>query len=451
MKDPKQRDSDRDRREEPEPPVGYKVIEPGPARVQQQSGPQEPEEPLRYKVIEPAPAPSPKPSAEPEEPKIPNNYRVIEPEPRSQDAEAEDLYSFRAKEEEEARQAAAQAAAAAAAKRAQASGQTGQAVEEWVERLRKFAESPKRVMMAAGVGLGVFAVLLLAVVWLTSSPEGRYDLGTATNDAAGLNGRLYVEWDQHLTYRLKIEPSDPSQIAGFSLAVGHPAQPQAVTIHLQNPEGFVLCSTEIVLRYDPRVAVADAAARQAAEATDEDVDSTEPPAPATGLAQQYAQEAAREQGKDIFQNQLAPDGQIAAITAQGTIPCSKKAYENTTYWSFTADFPPLADQSAMVERLNDARDAARRAEEAKRRKAHRPTVKLLPFSIEGDDSIVAFDPAHGVIETNGEKIFYFTPGAAGSNPAWQDYPVSIHYRCDRASNCEIMHAGAGALRARLKR
>jgi hypothetical protein len=72
--------------------------------------------------------------------------------------------------------------------------------------------------------------------------------------------------------------------------------------------------------------------------------------------------------------------------------------------------------------------------------------------MEGDDSIVEFDATRGVIETRGGKTFYFDKtGGQGADPKWQDYPVSIHYRCDRAASCILTQARLGALRARTNR
>jgi hypothetical protein len=82
----------------------------------------------------------------------------------------------------------------------------------------------------------------------------------------------------------------------------------------------------------------------------------------------------------------------------------------------------------------------------------KPTLKLLPFALEGDDAIVELDASRGFIETSGRKIFFFDKtGGQGADPKWQEYPVSIHYKCDRISNCTLTHAGLGALRAKLKK
>ena len=168
-------------------------------------------------------------------------------------------------------------------------------------------------------------------------------------------------------------------------------------------------------------------------------------------AQLEAQELKREQGKDIFQNQIAPDGQVAAINAQGEISCSAKAYENTTQWSFSTNFPSLGEQEEWLERQQKMRPSAAQ-KSAARKKAAKPAVKLLPFSVEGDDAIIEFDVNRGVIETIGRKTFFIDKTSTqNAGPVWQEYPVSIHFRCNWSSDCTLMHSGAGALRARLRR
>jgi hypothetical protein len=192
-----------------------------------------------------------------------------------------------------------------------------------------------------------------------------------------------------------------------------------------------LCSTEIVLKYDARNGSASAAS-----------------APDT-------QEAARELGKDVFQNQIGPDGQIAAINAQGETPCSAKDYENTSTWSFTSNFPSLAEQDELLKRQEKAQANTERpsaqASATRKRMVAKAAVKLLPFSIEGDDAIVEFDASNGIVETRWRKSFFVdkTSGAAADS-RWQDFPVSIHYKCDRSSDCILVHSGLGALRARLR-
>jgi hypothetical protein len=379
-----------------------------------------------------------------EEPRL--GYKVIAPEPKNHDDELAQealLYPFRAEMETKAQEAAAEPPIQRPTFRA-----------VWGERIRKFAESPMRVYAASGVGIGVLlGIVLVVVFWSMGSPDGRYDLGWVTSDASGLKGHLLVEWDKQLDYRLRIEPSDANRQAGFALTVAHSPSPLSVQIHLLNSEGFVLCSREIVLNYDAREAVG-AAANHAGSGAGRAEENTPSNAQLTQASDALAaaQEAERELGKDVFQNQIGADGEIEAVYAQGSIPCSAKAYEHAVGWSFSTDFPSLAGQDELLALQKEAwAKAARLSAEAHRRKAPKSAIKLLPFSIEGDDAIVAFDPTHGVIQTRGEKTFFFNKTIANADPAWQDYPVSIHYKCDRSSSCTLMHAGLGAMRARLIR
>lgn len=330
--------------------------------------------------------------------------------------------------------------------------------EALIERIRIFAQNPTRVYAAAGVGLGILLGVVIAIVlWLTGNPEGRYDLGSVTSNAAGLKGHLFIEWDKKVNYRLTLEPSDPDLKAGFALAVSSSPRPLSIEVHLQDSQGFALCAKNIVLRFDARKAAALVASMSdtQADTTDADKTSDDQLAQSLDIARLEAQEPGRELGKDLFQNQIGPDGQIAAINAQGEIPCSKKAYENTVSWSFSPNFPSLAEQNELLKRQEEKAKAERLASEelvASKRRVSRPAVAPLPFSIEGDDVIVEFDADHGVIETRGRKTFFFdrTSGAV-TDSRWQDYPVSIHYRCDRSSNCTVMHQGLGALRTRMRR
>jgi hypothetical protein len=326
----------------------------------------------------------------------------------------------------------------------------------WIERIQRFAQNPTRVYATAGVGLGVlFGVVFAVVFWQLNHAEGRYDLGSFTSSAAGLKGHLWIEWDKKVAYRLTIEPSEPHQEAAFAHAVARSPRPLSIQIHLQDSQGFVLCTREIVLKYDARNAEALAASTPDSPALKMDAVNlpANQPAQTIDLAQLDAQEAARERDQEIFQNQIGPDGQITAINAHGEIPCSKTAYEKTTNWSFTPDFPSLAEQDQWLKRQRElSAGAARASSTASAARKKKAAIQLLPFTVEGDDAIVDFDAAQGVIATRGRKTFFLDKAAgAAADSAWQDYPVNIHYRCDQSSNCTLTHSGLGGLRARMKR
>jgi len=323
--------------------------------------------------------------------------------------------------------------------------------------VQQSAPNPIKIYLLAGVGLGLlFGCIFAFFSWRMSSQEGPYDLGPVTSSAVGLRGHLYIRWDKKLEYRLSFGPSAPEQQAGFALAVAHSPQPLSISIHLQDAQGFVLCSREVVLKYTGGDAPAPGASNPDAAAGSANAENLAGGEQSHGMQDLLAaQEAERELGKEVFKNEIGSDGQITGINAQGEIPCSEKAYANTSSWSFTSNFPPIAeqDEQGKHEEAAQGSDEHTSAKAGTRRKiAAIPPPVLLPFSVEGDDAIVDFDLSSGVIETRDNKTFFAGKSIGMSlDSRWLDYPVNIHYRCDQSSTCTLTHAGAGALRARLKR
>jgi hypothetical protein len=328
--------------------------------------------------------------------------------------------------------------------------------EVWIPRIRKFLENPTNRYASIGVGLGiVVGVAVAAITWYVNNPSGRYDLGPVTSDAAGLRGRLFVKWEDQLHYRLELEPSYPERIPGFSLAAGNPPRPLSVAIQLRDAQGSELCSKEILLRYDAKRAEALAPVPHGAE-TEAQRASDHSAAEGDNTAQADGAEAAREKDKDLFELQAGKDGQIASIDAQGDLPCSRSAYENATAWSFVPDFPSVAEQKDLLERLKERQEYAenlgRRAASPVNKKAKKPAPNTVVFFIEGDDSIVEFDAASGIIETRGRKTFAIDrSGAEAAVLRGGDLPMRIHYRCDQTGNCALTSQGAGVLHTRLRK
>jgi hypothetical protein len=308
----------------------------------------------------------------------------------------------------------------------------------------------------AGLGL-LFGCVIAVVSSRLGNPEEPHDWGSATSDSAGLKGHLFTQWDKKLEYRVALQPSDPNRQAGFAHAVAHSPRPLSIEIHLRDAQGFVLCSRDILLKYDPGSAPALAATNPAPQAGTADAANAAGNPPAHAVEELLAaQEAERELGKEVFKNDIGPDGQIAAIDAQGEFPCSEKAYASAFSWSFAPDFPSLVEQDALLKGQSEPQASVGQppgATPAARKKAPRISAPpLLSFTIEGDDAIVEFDVSRGIIETRAGKTFLFNKGGGEiANPKWQDYPVNIHYICDQASACTITHSGAGALRVRLSR
>lgn len=282
------------------------------------------------------------------------------------------------------------------------------------------------VNTAIFLGLGILVgIAVFALPWLFGNSSGRNDLGTVVSSPDGLNGHLYMEWDGQLEYRLKIEPGDQSQLAGFALAVSHAPRPVSFYIQLLDSKDLALCGMHILLKYDPGNAAA--------------------------LARLQAEELEREHGNDLFQNVVGQDGQIAAISSKGTMPCSKRAWTKAVSWIFTSNFPSLDEQNALYDAKAESLSSAANLS-SRKRAMPKPAQNLASYSIEGDDAIVEYDVTRGTIETtSGKTFFIYKNSGEGTGSKWQDYPVSIHYRCDRASMCTLTNARAGALRARLSR
>ena len=312
------------------------------------------------------------------------------------------------------------------------------------------------IYAAVAAIIGVLAGLVVAVIfWGPSGHNSPYDLGTIVYSDDGITGQLILTWDKNFGYRLVVGPNDPVRMAGFSQAVNNAPRPFSVDIQLKDSKGSVLCGKTILLKFDPRKA-AELAATDGSAASD----SAAQVAHALDIASAEAQELTREHDQDVFQNDLDREGQTETITAQGEMPCPKQAFDRTTSWNFSPNFLTVDQQAELQNHLNSngpdtsappTQSAAIPPAPRKRTKKKAP-VAPAAFAIEGDDELVNFDFAKGIMETGGRKFFAIDKLSVGNNlAAWQDVPANIHYRCDLNSLCIIKRAGAGVLYARLRR
>jgi hypothetical protein len=178
------------------------------------------------------------------------------------------------------------------------------------------------------------------------------DLGAMSSSSAGLTGHLLTEWDDRLAYRLAVEPSDPALKAAFALALNQPPRPLSVRIRLLDSSGADLCDQQILFKYDAGAALISGAAPPSDGASSMGDASGFPAAPGY-LARLEAEELQREHGRDLFENDMGADGQIAAVHARGEMPCSKQAYLSTSNWSFTPDFPIVSQPAQGAKAANN--------------------------------------------------------------------------------------------------
>jgi hypothetical protein len=324
--------------------------------------------------------------------------------------------------------------------------------EEWMPRIRQFMAVPTNFYATVGIGFGVlFGIAVAAISWHISNPTGPYDLGSVTSTAVGLKGRLYTKWDKKLQYRLAFEPSAPEQLEGFAAAVESSPHPLSIGIQLTDAQGFVLCSKDILIKFDSRNAELKGVQAEA------DNTHPDPQLQNSQGSMAEAEERVREKGKDIFKNQLGPNGQVVSISAQGELPCSASAYESAITWSFTPDFPSLTEQEALIHHLDEkvanAVTNSPAVIAARRRAAARAAANPPPkFFIEGEDAIVDYDATSGIISTrNGKSFTIDRTGTEAASLKGRDFPLRVHYRCDQFGACILLSAGAGVQHTRLRK
>lgn len=307
--------------------------------------------------------------------------------------------------------------------------------------------NPTLLIAVLGAGIGLMVGLIFAMIsWHGSSAHGPYDLKTVDASGYGLKGHLYTKWEDRLGYRLTIEPDDPARRDGFSLAVRNSPRPLAIDIQLHDPLGFVLCTKTILLKYDPKAALAHRDPHGVSlVSTGTKVEA------GMDVAKLEAAELQREQGKDVFQDSVGADGKIDLLNAQGQLGCSMKEYENAASWNFLPDFPTVSEQAAMVKPAVARAEAAAAEDSAPRRIKKKATDVPSPFYIEGSDAIVAYDPASGGLQTGFGKFFFIDKsGPDAKIVEAQDLPVKVYYKCDQAGACTLARSGSFLLHVRVR-
>lgn len=144
-------------------------------------------------------------------------------------------------------------------------------------------------------------------------PEEK-DMGSVNSRSTGLRGHLTTSWSEKLNYHLQVEPADTAQRDAFAQTVSDPQQPVSINLQLKAATGQVLCGQQVVVNGDVTKAA-----------------SVKP-------------------GSDVFQANLGSTGKVESISSQGTMGCTKEAYDSAAYWSFSPQFPDLRQQAKVVKR-----------------------------------------------------------------------------------------------------
>ncbi len=308
--------------------------------------------------------------------------------------------------------------------------------------------------------IGGFAVLIgfaIFVVYTATRPKDNApppgDLGPGVVQAAGLRGHLNTRWDGsrkagRLVYQLHVESMEERWQAGFSRAVLNPPQPLSMNIRLLDATGFALCGKEIPFHFDAQNAQVQVpmptVGANGKKLSASERNATYQAAKQSAIAQMQAAAAVREQGKDVFQNQIGPDGLVSAVNVQGSLPCSPDQYQKASYWDMNTNFPTLDEQAALLDPKAAALKAkgSEPAAHAAKRTSNKPQTG---FVFQGDERVTEYDAASGQLWTQGRTFRIDRMVGQATAMAWANSNTLIHYRCDQQANCALTAPGGSAV------
>jgi hypothetical protein len=321
------------------------------------------------------------------------------------------------------------------------------------------AQPPKKkipIWMIGGftalIGFAIFVVYTATKPKDNAPPPG--DMGPGVVASAGLRGHLNTRWDGNkktgkLVYQLHVESMEDRWQPGFSRAILNSPQPLSVTMRLLDATGFALCGKDIPFHFDPKNATVQVAMPSAVGPNGKKLSAVErnvayQAARQNAVTQMQAAQVVREQGKDVFQNQIGPDGLATSVNAQGSLPCSPDQYQRASYWDMNTNFPSLDEQAALL----DPRAAALKAKESEpgahpaKRTSNRPQTG---FVLQGDERVTEYDAARGQLWTQGRTFRIDRMVGQATAMAWANNNTLIHYRCDQQANCALTAPGGSAV------
>lgn len=283
---------------------------------------------------------------------------------------------------------------------------------------QKPKEKPKSaiwIMLLLVALLGTGAALLffgVSKVVAPKQPALYIDLGTQRFDPAGLGGRFIARWSDGASFQFFIDPLDEDRMPGFQAVAENPPHSISFNVRLLDSSGAVACQKDILI---PPI--------NGAEGSTDHAQALAPRQTSTG---------------DTVQNTANRDGQITEMVISGSLPCSLAAYRHIVSWDFSSNFPNLDEQANWIKHEKDLASSRNPHKSSGVSYGPYTLVKSLPVPIEGDDVIVSDNPARGIVETGGGRVFLVGASVLTNRALdWQSFPASVHFRCERNAICMV--------------
>jgi hypothetical protein len=306
-------------------------------------------------------------------------------------------------------------------------------LKKWIDGIPKSTVRAILLFLTLGAGIGIaFGLLIKIPTWYQEISLPSNDLGSVNFDAIGLKGHLITKWDQQTEYRFKLEPIQKDRTPIFEKIISDPPKPLFIKIDLMDSSDFVLCSRNIIFKFNFLKDIKPVETRSSDELN----------RVASSYANASINKSDWEKGNDFFNNALHSDGTVNAVTSQGTLPCTKSAYMKVMKWNFSSNFPTVDEQDNFVKTHAECQLDDKSTKSISATKNNQSKHAINSDSNEGDDVVSGYSVIQNNLETSGGMTFFiYKDGERDNAIAWGVQDARIHYHCDDSSLCTLSRTG----------
>lgn len=167
-----------------------------------------------------------------------------------------------------------------------------------------------------------------------------------------------------------------------------------------------------------------------------------------GPAQSFEQLADKQVSSDLLSLQT-PAASKTAVAQQAPVISNEHSARSLSY-STHAGYRKIRIPMPSPYLAGNAADSGLPSAAGEAAKPER-ALQAFVVTIEGDETVLDYDASDRVLSTYEGQAFVVDKAAdEGSAMQLQDFPSSVHYRCNQASGCTLSHAGGVVAHARLR-